>query len=61
MCWVRKKSEPIDPLLASRFPVGRAVAVGGKCRLIRLLSGAVPLCAPTVKLPQKTVIVDTSK
>ena len=30
------------------------MAVGSKCRPIRLLSGAVPLYAPTVKLPRQT-------
>jgi len=43
-----------DPLLVSRFVLGRPVAVGGKCRPISLLSGAVPLYAPTVNLPCRT-------
>jgi len=38
----------------SRFALGRLVAVGGKCRPIRLLSGAVALYAPTVKPPSRT-------
>jgi len=44
----------LDPLLVSRFVLGRPVAVGGKCRPISLLSGAVPLYAPTVNLPCRT-------
>ena len=40
----------LDPRVVSGFALGRPVAVGGKCRPIRLLSGAVPLCAPAVKL-----------
>ena len=40
--------------LASHFLLGRPVAVGGKCKPIRLLSGAVRLHAPTVQLPQRT-------
>ena len=30
------------------------MAVGGQCRPIRLLSGAEPLYAPTVKMPRRT-------
>jgi len=45
----------LDPLLVCPFALGRPVAVGGKCRPVRLLSGAVPLYAPTVKLPRRTV------
>ena len=45
----------LDPLLVSPFALGRPVAVDGKCRPVRLLSGAVPLYAPTVKLPRRTV------
>jgi len=44
----------IDPLLVSHFALGQPVAVGGKCRPIRLLSGAVPLYVPTVNLPWRT-------
>jgi len=46
----------LDLLLVSRFALGRPVTVGGKCRPVpvRLLSGAVPLYAPTVELPRKT-------
>ena len=38
------------PLLVSRFALDRSVAMGGrpKCRPIRLLSGWIPLYAPTV-------------
>jgi len=35
-----------DPLLVSRFALSQPMGVGGKCRPIRLLSGAVPLYAP---------------
>ena len=42
------------PLLVSRLSRLAAVAVRSKCRPIRLLSGAVPLCAPTVKLPWRS-------
>ena len=38
----------------SLFALGRPAAVGGKCRPIMLLSGALPLYASTVKLPRRT-------
>jgi len=40
--------------LVSHFELGRPMAVGGKCRPIGLLSGAVLLYAATVKLPRRT-------
>ena len=53
------RTTAIDPLLVSRFALGRAVAVGGKCRPIRLLSGAVSLYASTVNLPWRTAYLHT--
>jgi len=43
----------LDPLLVSCLSYS-AVAVGSKCRPIRLLSGAVPLYAATIKLLLRT-------
>ena len=42
------------PLPCISLRARRPVAVGGKRRPIRLLSGAVPLYVPTVKLPRTT-------
>jgi len=53
------RTTAIDPLLVSRFALGRPVAVGGKCRPIRLLSGAVTLYASTVNLPWRTAYLHT--
>ena len=49
------------PLLVSRFALDRSVAMGRrpKCRPIRLLSGWIPLYAPTVKLPRRTAYPHT--
>jgi len=46
----------LDPLLIPRFTLAGpwVWAVTAKCRPIRLQSRAVPLYAPTIKLPQKT-------
>ena len=41
-----------DPLVVSRFALGRPVAVGDKCRPIR--GQAVPLYASTVELLRRT-------
>jgi len=42
----------LDPLVVSRFALGRPVAVGDKCRPLR--GQAVPLYASTVKLLRRT-------
>ena len=44
----------LDPLFVSCFALGWPVAVGSKCRRVRLLSRPAPFYAPTVKLPQRT-------
>ena len=49
----------LDPLIVSRFVLGQPVAVGSNCRSIRLLSGAVPLYAATIKLPHRTAYLCT--
>jgi len=54
-CYGPRPSPCILPhALISHLVLGWPVAVGGECRPIGLLSGAVLLYAPTVKLPRRT-------